>query len=323
MTELAPKPGPTFSVIIPVYNKEQYVSRAIQSVLEQSYSHFECIVVDDGSTDRSIDVVRSFRDSRIRLVSKANGGVSSARNMGIMESIHAYLAFLDADDYWSPEYLKNMANLIDRWPSRGLYHSSHVMVQPKGDAVLREAPELAGNGESVVFNLFDYFARTQSYTWALHTSCCVLDKAVVLKVGGFDERISFYEDYDLFSRIALQLDFVYLNKPLSFYCGDVPAEQRLTGKHCEISRHWVNYILQGSLSRSPNNRVQYFAQNFAVLFLEKYRRDPNDRDRAAKIRKMIRPHNLSARALFLHYCPTVIVDSLRNIKYWLRGDLKK
>lgn len=98
------------SVIVPVYNVENYIAKCINSLLEQTYSNFEVIVVDDGSTDKSISIVKSMtdKDSRFKIVTKSNGGLSSARNFGVNESKGDYIAFLDSDDYFSSSFLSKM-----------------------------------------------------------------------------------------------------------------------------------------------------------------------------------------------------------------------
>ena len=94
-----------FSVVIPLYNKEDYIGKTIQSVLHQTYSEFEIIVVNDSSTDRSLKVVESFKDSRIKIYTIPNGGVSIARNYGIQKATHEIIALLDSDDVWEDNYL--------------------------------------------------------------------------------------------------------------------------------------------------------------------------------------------------------------------------
>jgi len=100
------------SVIIPLYNKEAYISETLHSVLSQTYDKFEVIVVDDGSTDNSLQVVRNFTDSRLRIVEKKNEGVSVARNEGIDQASFPWIAFLDADDWWAPTFLKEVVAVL-------------------------------------------------------------------------------------------------------------------------------------------------------------------------------------------------------------------
>lgn len=104
------------SVIIPLYNKEKYISRCLNSVFSQTYKNFEVIVVDDGSTDGGPDIVRRYNDPRLRLIKQENAGPGAARNRGIRESKAALLAFIDADDEWLPEFLEVCHDLLERHP---------------------------------------------------------------------------------------------------------------------------------------------------------------------------------------------------------------
>ena len=103
------------SVIIPMYNAEKYISKNINSILSQTYSYFELIIVNDGSTDNSLDVVYKFSDERINIISKENGGVSSARNLGLSAAKGDYVFFIDADDYIEPNTLEKFVDVIDSY----------------------------------------------------------------------------------------------------------------------------------------------------------------------------------------------------------------
>ena len=103
---------PFFSVVIPLYNKEQIIGKTIQSVLNQLYQNFEIVVVDDGCTDKSVSLVEKIKDERIKIIRKKNGGVSSARNLGIQNTQYNWIVFLDADDYWDENHLLNLQNVL-------------------------------------------------------------------------------------------------------------------------------------------------------------------------------------------------------------------
>lgn len=107
---------PFFSVVIPVYNTERFVAQTLQTVINQTFTHFEVIVINDGSTDRSLEKIQEIKDSRIRLISKPNGGVSSARNTGIAHAKGQYIAFLDSDDLWGPDHLLLAATFLNAHP---------------------------------------------------------------------------------------------------------------------------------------------------------------------------------------------------------------
>ena len=102
------------SIIIPLYNKEQSIEKTVHSVLSQSYNDFELVIVDDGSVDQSVAVVKGMTDERIKLIQKKNGGVSSARNSGIHAAKNEWIAFLDADDLWHVNFLRSVVEVIDK-----------------------------------------------------------------------------------------------------------------------------------------------------------------------------------------------------------------
>lgn len=118
---------PFFSVIVPAYNLEKYLATTIQSVLAQTFQDFEMIIIDDGSADRTVSVIQSFHDQRIRLISQRNGGVSRARNAGMKKAQGLYIAFLDGDDYWYPEHLALAADFFNLHPEILVYSNRHML----------------------------------------------------------------------------------------------------------------------------------------------------------------------------------------------------
>ena len=111
---------PKISVIIPYYNAEKYISRTIQSVLNQTCSDFEIILVDDGSIDRGVEICKAFNDPRIKIVRQANRGLPGARNTGIRHAQCDYIALLDSDDLWSPHKLNHHIAHLDQEPNVGI-----------------------------------------------------------------------------------------------------------------------------------------------------------------------------------------------------------
>src|SRR5690606_29093225 len=113
-----------FSVVIPLYNKASNISKTILTVLNQNFSKFEIIIVNDGSTDNSLDIVKTFSDERIVVIDQKNGGVSKARNTGIEHAKNDWIAFLDADDLWKPNHLETIYEMIIRFPNYDVYSTS-------------------------------------------------------------------------------------------------------------------------------------------------------------------------------------------------------
>ena len=116
---------PMFSVIVPLYNKEQYIKKTVSCVLAQTIADFELIIVDDGSTDNGPQYVSEIQDGRIRMLSQGNAGVSAARNHGIREANGKYICFLDADDTWNVDFLQTVKELFDEFPEAGMVCPSY------------------------------------------------------------------------------------------------------------------------------------------------------------------------------------------------------
>ena len=129
---------PLVSVIIPVYNAEKYLADTINSVLAQTYSHWELILVDDGSTDDSITICQQLQNSKIKIIRQENGGVSSALNTGISQSQGEYLAFLDSDDLWLPEKLAKHIAHLESNPDVGVSFSPSVFIDEQGNSLNRK-----------------------------------------------------------------------------------------------------------------------------------------------------------------------------------------
>lgn len=194
-----------FSVIIPLFNKEKYIARAVESVLNQSVNDYEVIVVDDGSTDRSFSELQRF-SSKVRLIRQANQGVSAARNEGIKAAKYDYLAFLDADDEWKPDFLKEMKRLIQKYPSAGAYCCKREHIDAAtGDKVLFPKIEIIGN-EVVVDQFFQFVIDHNDYPES--SSSTVVPRNVLEKVGVFPIGEPIREDIDLWTRISLEYDVV-------------------------------------------------------------------------------------------------------------------
>lgn len=187
-------------------------------MLSQQLSDFELIIVDDGSTDGSAQMVEGIRDDRIRLIKKENGGVSSARNTGIGLATASHIAFLDADDLWLPSFLKDMHALMRDFPDAGIYGAAYFC-QMHGDRT-REDFGLPEDFRGYILSYFDQALRHFLF-W---TSAVVVKKSALRQTGVFNEDISFGEDLDLWFRLALEHPAAFCNKPLAIYNKD--AENR-------------------------------------------------------------------------------------------------
>lgn len=205
-----------FSIIIPLFNKEEYVERAVQSILNQTYENFEIIIVNDGSIDGSRDKVIAIADSRIKLIDQENKGVSAARNTGVYNSQYDFVTFLDADDTWDPNFLEDMALLIKKFPSAGIYGTNNFF-EYQDSFKVHEPYEWLFNGETcgLINNYFDVFLKIGKSPFSSSNFC--MSRKLFNDIGGYKEGVRLTEDSDLWCRIALRYKIAYSKKPLATY----------------------------------------------------------------------------------------------------------
>lgn len=185
---------PLVSVIIPNYNYAQYVGEAVESALSQTYSPIEVIVVDDGSTDCSLDLLKGFGSS-IKLIVQKNAGVSEARNRGVQESTGTLIAFLDADDAWFAQKLEKQVMQFELDPALGMSHVGVVDIDEQGREIRRHSDGLEGNISRELL-LFERPAILGG------GSGVMIRKDAFQACGGFDTRLSTSADWDLFYQIS-------------------------------------------------------------------------------------------------------------------------
>lgn len=197
------------SVIIPVYNRENTIKRAIDSVLSQTYSNIELTVVDDGSTDQTVKIVSSYRDDRVRLIcQREHGGANKARNIGIENSRGEYIAFQDSDDEWLPDKLMIQMNYMRKYAFDACYSSYYYHV---------------GNGMTIIPP--DYWNKEKYGKYvrevlregnSISTQTLIVHKRVLDKLHekAFDEELPRLQDYDFAIRIAKHISIAYIEEPL-------------------------------------------------------------------------------------------------------------
>ena len=228
-----------FSIVIPLYNKQNAIAATLQSVLAQTYTNYEIIVVDDGCTDRSAEVaeatLREFSGRpmgyglEFRVLKKVNGGVSSARNAGILAAKGEYIAFLDGDDLWDEHYLEEQVKLIQDFPEAKMWGINFA--ERGGDIIAKLPTGLPVGYRGYIENYFEMPGRV-SYLFC--SSSVVINKEVFNQIGYFDERINYAEDLDQWFRIAATY-------PLAFYDNQI----RLDLKFCQTSS--ISFVHQVDL----------------------------------------------------------------------------
>ena len=210
--------NPSVSVIIPTYNCETYIAETINSVLNQTFKDVELIIVDDGSTDRTRQIVASYGGD-VRLLTQRNSGVCAARNHGIREAAGQYICLMDHDDYWFPDKLALQVDEMKRRPETGLVYSTFLWWFPDTHGVFPPPESFTGHmGEIGIDEEFSgwIYHLLLLDCWVL-TSAALIRAEVFDKCGVFDESLPYSEDWDLWLRISREYPFIKLKRPLTLY----------------------------------------------------------------------------------------------------------
>jgi glycosyltransferase involved in cell wall biosynthesis len=193
--------APGFTAVLAAFNEEDWVAAAIRSVLAQTRKDFELVVVDDGSTDRTSEVVRGFQDDpRVRLIGQQNRGLAAALNTAIAAGEAPYIAMIDADDLWMPTYLETMGRILDELPGAGFaYTDAWILDHPAGRIRRRTAGSYMAAPDPPPTDA-EHFLRQlieANFVFGLAT----IRRSALDRVGGFDESLSASEDYELWLRL--------------------------------------------------------------------------------------------------------------------------
>lgn len=207
----------TISVVIPLYNKEPFIERTISSVLAQTHTDFEIIIVDDGSTDESVARVKLFADERIRLINLEHGGVSAARNRGISEANSDLIAFLDADDTWKPTFLETILSLEANFPEAGAFATNYEIILPEGKPYFPKYQRIPVSKEKVILPSYIKLVKGDL---PIMSSAVAVKKSVFMEIGGFLEGESLGEDQEMWFRIAQHYPISYAtSREATYYRG--------------------------------------------------------------------------------------------------------
>ncbi|MGM0952117.1 MAG: glycosyltransferase family 2 protein [Pseudomonadota bacterium] len=201
--------SPFFSVVIPLFNKKPHIKRSVSSVLRQKYTDFELIVVDDGSTDEGLLELDEVSDDRLISFKKHNGGVSSARNLGIQKSKSNYIAFLDADDEWEPLFLNKIYEMIVKYPRAGMYTTSFKLIDGTNART-----RIVGNSLTELSSGKYFRVCKKRRSTINNSSSTVVRRDLLLKAACFNEKLDTYEDWNVWYKIALMSNVVSTSEVL-------------------------------------------------------------------------------------------------------------
>lgn len=252
------------SIVMPLFNKEQWVSECIASILNQSYADFELIIINDGSTDNSVEAVKPFlNDTRITLVHQENAGVSAARNAGILKAKHGYIAFIDADDLWHPDYLSICKDVIQQNGDVAIFGSAYQL--KKDDLHVPSWPKI----EKTTYTRINNYFRNADKDALFWTSTTIVKKSELDEVGLFNEQLKTGEDLDLWFRILMKHKGIRINNVLAFY-RLTTDDQGSVFKLPPINRHLVSIILSEHYPYRENFGSVPFLREFVYRYTLNY-----------------------------------------------------
>jgi len=275
-----------FSVIIPYYKKRKYIERCIDAVLAQTYQDFEIILVDDGSQDDVAQLIEEKYSGKVHLIQQENQGVSAARNTGIAAATHDYIAFLDADDYWSPFYLACNAEIIN----------NETDVKIIGSHYTRNRSELQEIYKAIEFNkLTNYFVNAVPNT-IFFTSATIVNRCFFKNNSGFNTSLKYGEDLDVWFRTILDGgNAFFIGNTLVYYSNE--DEQQATNVSANLSDTLSAHILD---LYQPYLKDAVFKKFISkLLYMSLYRayfREDNHLLAASIIKKI--PHKLLLAELY-------------------------
>lgn len=259
-----------FSVIIPLYNKALYVNKAISTVLAQTFPDYELIIVDDGSKDNSAEMAAKAIDGHkhCRLIKQKNQGVSVARNNGVAASQGDYLCFLDADDWWEPTFLDEMACFVVDYPDAGIYGTNYTIVNETKRKTRVAQIGIEEGFDKGYINYCRAYAKTMYMP--LWTGAVCIPRHVFEEMNGFPKGIKLGEDFLLWIRIALKYKVAFLNKPLAYYNQDVEIANRGIGKLHKPQQHMLWNLDFLSEVEKSNPDYKQLIDNLRVYGLQPY-----------------------------------------------------
>ncbi len=250
--------SPKATVVIPAYNVGTYIEDTLISLKRQTFEAFEVVVVDDGSTDETAAIVRSFcqRDERFRLITKSNGGLSSARNFGIRHARSNYIAMLDGDDLYEPDKLANHVQWLDANPQIGVIYSASKTIRDDGRVTWLSISGKPIHADPLVSLLCKNFVG--------HGSNAMFRRSLIEEVGEFDETLRSSEDIDFWLRVAATGRWRFQRERQSLCCYRV----RPSGLSFNVNQMYDSHlrVLQAAADRSPRQVAPWLETAYAYMY---------------------------------------------------------
>jgi glycosyltransferase involved in cell wall biosynthesis len=298
-----------FSVVIPLYNKADYIENTIKSILDQTFADFEIIVINDGSTDNSMAKVQGFNDDRIQLYNEKNQGASIARNLGIEKAKCNYIAFLDADDLWAPNHLETLKTLIEKFPDAGIFASRYELVFSNGKNYIPKFKEISTAFEGIIP---DYFETSLPYPIATSSSI-VIPKNIFKEIGDFKPSISSGQDVDMWIRIALKYPVILSNKVTASYLHYIENSLSKTPILDKKLKNFEDYRQEEKSNPSLKKYLDVYRIEYALQY-----KIAGENKKSKELLKNILKENISFKTKVIYGLPRYLLIPLLKIKKLLR-----
>ncbi|TYA86791.1 glycosyltransferase family 2 protein [Seonamhaeicola marinus] len=299
--------NPFFSVVIPLYNKEDFVETTLNSVLNQTFNNFELIIINDGSTDNSLKVAQEFKDTRIKIIQQKNLGLSAARNAGIKKAKANYIAFLDADDLWMHDYLQTQYNLIQKHKSESIFATNLREFTSRKHSDLNSFSYNPSN-EKLITNYFKICKNI------FGPSSLVVKKDLVLDIGYFNESITYGEGDEYFIKCFSKYNLVYYQEAKMLY--RVGIQNQLTAPNKNSNRVIPDYevYLKNNQNKDLKKYIDFVHFKLVVL----YKMELNYK-LVKFYSEKISPTNLTVIQGLKYYTPTSIFYFLKTFYIWVKS----
>ncbi|WP_414620605.1 glycosyltransferase family 2 protein [Calothrix sp. CCY 0018] len=245
---------PKISVIVPAYNSQNTISETITSVLQQSFSDFELIVINDGSTDRTLELLETVQDKRLKIYSYPNGGLPAARNRGIVRATGEFLSFIDADDLWTSDKLELQLQALQKNPQAGVAYSWTICMGNNGNSFH------PGVSESFQGNVYPNLLVGN---FIASGSNVLIRKQAIESVGYFDESLKSCEDWDYWLRLAPKWDFVVVPKPQIIY----RLSSGAMSSKLDVMEKYQTLVLERAFESAPLELQYLNNRGFAYIYL--------------------------------------------------------
>ncbi|MES2810962.1 MAG: glycosyltransferase family 2 protein [Bacteroidota bacterium] len=300
---------PKISVIIPLYNKGFIIAETLKSVLAQTFTDFEIVIVNDGSTDNGFDIVSQFSDERIQLFQQENKGAAAARNLGIEKATGELIAFLDADDYWYSNHLEELIKLYIDFPSCGMYCNRYKIKTTTKHFQIPTFNGIEDDFRGIVFNYF-YSNKPFRITW---TSAVLIEKPILLKFGCFNEKVSNGQDLELWTKIGISYPIAISNKTTAVYFFN--TQNSLTKR--KISEMQLLDFSQFKKAEEKDIYLKEFLDLHRFFYAIQYK-TIGDTKKALFYFNNIASKNLTLTNKILFALPSFVLQTLYKIKRLLK-----